>query len=60
MNNYESGGVPPAPPYLQDKLVKCPECGAIFVGIVHHQHQCNNIGNENEKVNSTSERSKTA
>lgn len=33
MNNfYNSGGVPPLPPHLQDSLRKCGECGHVFVG----------------------------
>ncbi|MFZ2541678.1 MAG: hypothetical protein WAW75_07890 [Gallionella sp.] len=33
MNNfYNSGGVPPLPPHLQDALRKCMECGQVFVG----------------------------
>lgn len=29
---YNSGGVPPLPPHLQDAQRKCPECGNVYVG----------------------------
>lgn len=32
MRNYESGNVPPVPPYLRDTLCKCTECGATWIG----------------------------
>lgn len=32
MKHYESGGVPPPPPYLRDTFCKCAECGATWIG----------------------------
>ena len=35
IDNYESGGVP----YGQhDVMLKCPECGSIYVGSCAHDH----------------------
>ena len=31
-HHYETGGVPPLPPHLQDHQRKCIDCGHVFVG----------------------------
>ena len=33
MNLYETGGVPPVPPYMQDRLCQCP-LGHVYVGVM--------------------------
>lgn len=32
MNHYETGGVPPAPPYTQDVVNKCEKCSSTWIG----------------------------